>query len=326
MITYGAQGAETGRYWYHFDALGSVVALSQYNTTDGYASIVERYAYSAFGETTVTLDGGTGNPYRFTARRQDPETALYYYRARIYSPALGRFLQPDPIGYGDGMNMYAYVGNKPLGYVDPMGLCKDRSFGRKAWEGDFVGTQYGNQALDYYANRIAFGNGNWAQKAGWYTGAFFSALWTPENWKTTAVTIGTAGYSAIQARVATKAAQSGVQSIETLYGIETQSMSAEAQAALSEANSGGALFRTGQLGKSMTAESQYWSLQNPLTPGYAGQIGLPGVTPDFIMGGTLNSGASVITNAARALGSNAGGAIQVVTSEGGVGIQFFVMP
>lgn len=76
----------------------------------------------------------------------------------------------------------------------------------------------------------------------------------------------------------------------------------------------------------MAAESQYWSLQNPLGPGYAGQMGMPGVTPDFIMGGSLNPGASVLTNPARALGANVGGGIQVVTSPSGVGIQWFVMP
>ncbi len=115
-------GANAGTYWYHFDALESVAALSQYNSGSGVASIVERYRYSAFGETTVTLNGNTGNPYRFTGRRWDDETELYYYRARYYKPDLGRFLQPDPIGYTDGMNMYAYVGNNPLGFVDPYGL------------------------------------------------------------------------------------------------------------------------------------------------------------------------------------------------------------
>jgi len=70
---------------------------------------------------------------QFTGRRYDPETGLYYYRARYYNPEIGRFLQPDPIGYNDGMNMYAYVGNNPLAWIDPYGLCKgERGFLRKA--------------------------------------------------------------------------------------------------------------------------------------------------------------------------------------------------
>jgi hypothetical protein len=77
----------------------------------------------------------------------------------------------------------------------------------------------------------------------------------------------------------------------------------------------------------MAGESQYWSLENPLTsPGYAAQMGVPGGTPNFVLQGTLNPGASVITNVAPGLGVNAGGGIQIVTSPGGVGNLIFTMP
>ena len=109
--------------------------------TNGSGAIQEAYDCDAYGR-TIAYDtaraGGwfsgdetaTNNPkcqFIFTGRRFDPETSdattqMYFYRARYYSPVLGRFISRDPIDYDGGMNLYEYVGGMVVGAVDPEGL------------------------------------------------------------------------------------------------------------------------------------------------------------------------------------------------------------
>ena len=114
-------------YYYHFDGLGSVVALSDVNNV-----LMERYAYDVFGRPMIRDVNGTeiaesafANPYLFTGRAYDVESGLYYYRARYYDYYTGRFLQPDPTGYTDGLNLYSYCGSNPVNFRDPLGLLRE---------------------------------------------------------------------------------------------------------------------------------------------------------------------------------------------------------
>ncbi|MDZ4338957.1 MAG: RHS repeat-associated core domain-containing protein [candidate division NC10 bacterium] len=113
-----AIGRPTGTFLFHADGLGSITTL-----TDLSGNPVRSYTYDSFGR-IVTQSGTLANSYTYTGRELDPESGLYYYRARYYDPSIGRFLSEDPLGIlGGGPNLYSYVENRPVDHFDPTGLA-----------------------------------------------------------------------------------------------------------------------------------------------------------------------------------------------------------
>jgi RHS repeat-associated protein len=92
------------------------------NLTDSGGNSVKSYTYKGFGE-IYSETGSLVQPFKFTGREYDPESGLYFYRARYYDPRAGRFLTKDPIGFmGGDVNLYRAMGNNPVNRRDPFGL------------------------------------------------------------------------------------------------------------------------------------------------------------------------------------------------------------
>jgi RHS repeat-associated protein len=103
----------TALSFFHADGLGSIVRM-----TNAAGAVTLTRHYDAWG----SLQAGADQPgYAFTGREWDPETGLYYYRARHYDPKVGGFISEDTIGLGDGLSLYWYVDGNPTSLVDPTG-------------------------------------------------------------------------------------------------------------------------------------------------------------------------------------------------------------
>jgi RHS repeat-associated protein len=115
----------TTGYLYFQDSLGNTSHI-----TDAAGNVLESYTYSAFGTPSFFSTNNTqlstsayGIKHLFQGQLWTQETGLNDYRNRVELPAMGVFLQPDPIGFkGDAANLYRFCNNNAVNRTDPMGL------------------------------------------------------------------------------------------------------------------------------------------------------------------------------------------------------------
>jgi RHS repeat-associated protein len=288
-------------HYFHANRQGSVIAMSD----DSGAKAEGPYVYDPYGN---CFSGGSacsssGEPYRFTGRRLDPETGLYYYRARYYWPKGGRFLSTDPVGYDADLNLYTYVGNDPANRTDPSGNCPwcvGALVGGGLELGLQLATPQGRAAYAAAARAIARGD-----YAGAVRAAGTSVAKVALSAAAGAAGVGIAGKVAEVANIASRAAEVG--------GVGKVLVNAGVNAA-GNAASGAALGATAQVGGNAAAIATGSAASGQTLTSGTGTAAAGGAAGGVV--GSLVAGAAAgeTQNLATATGVFVAGANGVATS------------
>ncbi|RWX50746.1 RHS repeat-associated core domain-containing protein [Candidatus Electrothrix marina] len=129
LVALKLHGTQAGVYYVISDHLGTPQQI-----VDATGTVVWKAAFLPFGKAQVLTETITNN-IRFPGQYFDTETGLHYNWNRYYDPDTGRYLTPDPIGLAGGLNLFAYVQNDPVNWIDPFGLSRWYPVpGKKRWE------------------------------------------------------------------------------------------------------------------------------------------------------------------------------------------------
>jgi RHS repeat-associated protein len=162
------KGSET--YYLTYDQVGSLRAVA-----NSIGAVVKRIDYDSFGNILADTAPAFTVPFGFAGGLHDRDVGLVRFGYRDYDPATGRWAAKDPIGFAGGdVDLYGYVLNDPINFVDPNGELRIpfTDINIDAGEG------YGTDALTYWANKGATTDNPWA--GGFYNVmGGLSALWTP---------------------------------------------------------------------------------------------------------------------------------------------------